>query len=131
VGEAVGQAQNRSRKVVSFTISPKADARITTLARRLKVSRSVVLELLVGGWGVGEFREPALRAEAKKLTADNKDRRYASRKGWALRRERRQPTVVGSPGDTGCYARSGKACEGFASHGCRHCGRIIGARANP
>ena len=37
---------------------------------------------------------------------------------------------VGGPGDTGCYSRSGKACEGYLGSGCRHCGRIIGSRAS-
>ena len=33
---------------------------------------------------------------------------------------------VGGPGDTGCYSRTGKACEGYVGSGCRHCGRLIG-----
>lgn len=36
---------------------------------------------------------------------------------------------VGGGGDTGCYARTGKACEGYLGSGCRHCGRIIGSKA--
>jgi hypothetical protein len=35
--------------------------------------------------------------------------------------------VVGSSKDTGCYSRSGQACEGYMGQGCRHCGRIIGS----
>lgn len=35
--------------------------------------------------------------------------------------------LVGDSGDAGCYARSGKRCEGYFSMGCRHCGRIIGS----
>jgi hypothetical protein len=34
---------------------------------------------------------------------------------------------VGDAEDTGCYARTGKACEGYVGSGCRHCGRIIGS----
>lgn len=36
---------------------------------------------------------------------------------------------VGGPGDTGCYSRNGKPCEGFVGSGCRHCGRIVGSTA--
>ena len=40
---------------------------------------------------------------------------------------RTSPPVVGDRLDTGCYARKGQACEGLLTHGCRHCGRIIGS----
>jgi hypothetical protein len=36
---------------------------------------------------------------------------------------------VGGPGDTGCYSRNGKACEGYVGSGCRHCGRLIGTKS--
>lgn len=46
-----------------------------------------------------------------------------------LKAAEKEPVRVGSPGDTGCYSRQGKRCEGYAGYGCRHCGRIIGSKA--
>jgi hypothetical protein len=37
---------------------------------------------------------------------------------------------VGGPGDTGCYSRSGKACEGYVGSGCLYCGRLIGTKVH-
>jgi hypothetical protein len=76
-------SQTRARKVVSYTISPESDARLRRLARRLHCSSSVLVELLV--WDAKVDR-PGLREAAAKMTADNKDRRYAGRRGWETRR---------------------------------------------
>ncbi len=45
----------------------------------------------------------------------------------ADRHFRDSPPRVGGRYDTGCYARAGQRCEGMLTHGCRHCGRIIGS----
>jgi len=70
--------QNRTRKVVSFTISPEADERLWSLARALKASRSVVVELLVLA---AKGSTTALERAAQQMKVENQDRRYAGRYG--------------------------------------------------
>jgi hypothetical protein len=57
---------------------------LTALARKLKASRSIALELLV--WQDQAFVMSRLRAQAAELTAQCKDRRYAGKRGWETRR---------------------------------------------
>jgi hypothetical protein len=47
--------------------------------------------------------------------------------GCANRARTTRKVRVGGPGDTGCYARTGKPCDGYHGSGCRHCGRIVGS----